>query len=133
MKRDGDGRERKMGLVAWVAMLDDVVVIGLVFLVLWIFGVRLSVWDIVLIAVALGAVVLLLHHYVVPALRRRTVTGREAMIGQAAVVTDPLDPEGTVLVNGERWRARSLAGDLPEGADVEIVAVARLVLEVKPK
>ena len=131
MKGTGKGPERKTGLVAWVAMLDDVVVIGVVFLVLWAFGVRLSAWDIVLIAIALAAAVLLLHHYVVPALRRRTVTGAEAMVGETAVVTDPLDPEGTVTFGGELWRARCAGEDLPVGTTVEIVAVHRLTLEVK--
>jgi membrane protein implicated in regulation of membrane protease activity len=133
VKPAGDGRERKTGLMAWVAMLDDIVIIGLIFLALWAFGVRLSGWAIALIAVVLGAVVVMLNHYIVPSLRRRVVTGAEAMLGQAALVTDPLVPEGTVHYRGEIWHARSLEGDLPAGTAVEIVAVARLTLEVKRK
>ena len=126
-----DREERKEGMAAWFAMLDDVVYIGVVFFLLWLFGVRLSAWDIVLLVVVLGAVVVALHHYVVPALRRRTVTGAEAMVGQAGVAASPLAPEGTVRFHGELWQARSVDGDLPAGTPVEIVAVERLTLEVK--
>ncbi len=133
MKDNRDKEERRRDLVAWFAMLDDLAVIALVFLALWAFHVKLSVWSIVVIAVVLGAAVMLLHHFVVPALRRRAVTGAEAMVGRAAVVTDPLDPEGMVMFDGELWRARSVEDDLPAGTDVEIVAVDRLTLEVARK
>jgi membrane-bound ClpP family serine protease len=132
MRVTGD-RPRKTRLLLVVALLDDVIVIALVALILWAAGVRLSVWAIILIGLAVGSLVFVIHHALVPSFRKRAVTGAEGMIGETAVVTVPLAPEGTVLCNGEYWRARSLEGELPTGVDVEVVAVERLHLEVRPK
>jgi membrane-bound ClpP family serine protease len=122
---------RRTGFLVVVAMLDDLVVVGLIFLAFWVFHVRLTAWAIAAIGLVLGSFVFIVHHALVPSLRLRTVTGAEGMIGQEAVVADALDPDGTVLVEGERWRARSLDGDIASGESVEIVSVERLSLEVR--
>jgi membrane-bound serine protease (ClpP class) len=60
-------------------------------------------------------------------------TGRETLIGKVVKAEDPIDREtGRVFVEGEYWNAVS---DTPieAGRPVEIVAVQRLVLKVKPK
>lgn len=49
---------------------------------------------------------------VVAALSRhkKAGTGDVKLIGEFAQVDSPLDPEGTVIVGGELWRARSNSG-----------------------
>jgi membrane-bound serine protease (ClpP class) len=81
-------------------------------------------------AVAMAAGAFLLVRMVVDAQRRRPVTGQAGMIGQEGVAAEPLDPEGWVLVAGERWRARSEA-TVPAGDRVEVVAVDGLRLRVR--
>ncbi|MCU0772878.1 MAG: nodulation protein NfeD [Verrucomicrobia bacterium] len=59
--------------------------------------------------------------------------GRETLIGRVVKAEDPINAEtGRVFVEGEYWNAVS---DTPveAGRPVEIVAVQRLVLKVKPK
>jgi membrane-bound serine protease (ClpP class) len=59
--------------------------------------------------------------------------GRETMIGRIVKAEEPIDSEkGRVFVEGEYWNAVS---DTPieAGQPVEIVAVQRLTLKVKPK
>lgn len=59
--------------------------------------------------------------------------GRETLIGKVTKAEDPIDSEkGRVFVEGEYWNAVS---DMPieAGQPVEIVAVQRLTLKVKPK
>jgi membrane protein implicated in regulation of membrane protease activity len=64
--------------------------------------------------------------------RYRVATGAEAMVGETAVVTEACDPEGTVKVRGEIWRARCAPG-AEIGARVRVSAVDGLTLEVDPE
>ncbi len=62
---------------------------------------------------------------------RAVVTGRESLIGSRAVVESWQGGEGTVVLAGERWRARSAAA-LADGAAVTVTAVRGITLEVEP-
>jgi membrane-bound serine protease (ClpP class) len=65
--------------------------------------------------------------------RMQPVTGRDELAGQLGVVRQTLDPEGTVFVHGELWRARSRGDEIPAGARVRVVDLEDgLVLEVDP-
>lgn len=64
---------------------------------------------------------------------RQPTTGREGLIGGTAVVTQDLDPQGTVLFLGERWKAETIEGTpLPVGSEVKIVKSSGLKLYVRP-
>jgi membrane protein implicated in regulation of membrane protease activity len=62
--------------------------------------------------------------------RYRVVTGAEGLVGRRAVVAERCDPQGTVRVGGEIWRARC---DEPAGPGqaVEVVSVEGLTLHVR--
>ncbi len=62
--------------------------------------------------------------------RRRKITGAEDMIGRTAVAKTPLDPLGTVLVQGELWTAASEGGTVAPGEEVRITKVEELKLRV---
>jgi membrane-bound ClpP family serine protease len=62
---------------------------------------------------------------------RRRVTGAEGMIGLTGTVTQTLQPRGTVKINDEYWKAKSLEGKIGKGEEVEVVGISELVLEVK--
>ena len=91
-----------------------------------------SVWVAVAIAGTL-AVVLGFALTKVVALRRTTPqTGVEEMLGERAVVRVPLDPEGSVFVHGELWRAHTDEGPIAAGEQVRIDGIGEgLVLEVR--
>ena len=65
--------------------------------------------------------------------RRQAFTGREELIGKPAVVKVTLEPEGTVLFKGERWRAISEEGQAEPGETVIITRVDGLKLYVVKK
>ncbi len=62
--------------------------------------------------------------------QQKPVTGEDAMIGASGVVKSDLDPEGTVLVHGELWRAQS-DNVLPSGTKVVIEKINGLTVTVK--
>ena len=92
---------------------------------------RVSFWAVLVPAVtgmaAFAAVVLF---GVGRTMRRRQTAGISEMIGMVGRVESPLQPEGSVFVRGEHWKARAdepiLAGDR-----VEIIAVDGLRLRVR--
>jgi len=57
----------------------------------------------------------------------------EEIVGQMGIVTDPLDPTGTVQVQSELWTAVAVGEDshIDAGEEVEIVAVEGLKVCVK--
>ncbi|MFO7773962.1 MAG: nodulation protein NfeD [Dehalococcoidia bacterium] len=65
--------------------------------------------------------------------RRRKATGAEGMIGKAAIAKTPLDPAGTVLVQGELWTATLEDGRAAPGEEVLISKVEGLRLWVTKK
>jgi membrane-bound ClpP family serine protease len=124
-------------LKAWLfilaSLIDDALVLVLVFLGLWYFHVRITWAIIMIIAMGMVAFVFIMHRAVVPAMRRRKVTGREGMLGMTGRVTQTLDPKGMVDIKGEYWQARSVEGKIERGEEVEVVGIERLKLEVRRK
>jgi membrane-bound ClpP family serine protease len=56
------------------------------------------------------------------------------LIGRTALVTQELDPQGMVLVLGERWKAETISGaPIPADGEVEIVEVQGFRLRVRPR
>ncbi len=64
--------------------------------------------------------------------RRQPLTGREGLVGQVGEVRARIDPEGMVLVRGERWVAISPHAPLEPGTKVRVVSVDQMRLVVEP-
>lgn len=59
--------------------------------------------------------------------------GRENLVGAEGVAAGRVDPEGTVVVAGARWRARTnRATPLADGAALRVTAIDGITLEVEP-
>ena len=64
--------------------------------------------------------------------RRKGAGGELRLEGRVALVLNPLEPEGAVLVDGELWRARARNGDRIARGRVRIVGARGHWLEVEP-
>jgi membrane-bound serine protease (ClpP class) len=62
---------------------------------------------------------------------QRRAVGAETLIGQTAVVSEPLRPLGQVQLQGETWEARSTAG-AGVGDRVRVIGRDKLTLIVEP-
>jgi membrane-bound serine protease (ClpP class) len=84
-------------------------------------------------AVAAGAIVLVLGRLAIAAHRQGPATGVEAMAGEYGRTLTAIAPDtdGQVSVHGEIWRARS---HVPIAADVvvRVLAVKGLTLSIEP-
>ena len=64
--------------------------------------------------------------------RRKPTTGQEGLVGEIGEVIDQLNPDGTIRVHGEFWKASSNSGKILKNTRVRIVSVKDLRLIVEP-
>jgi membrane-bound serine protease (ClpP class) len=91
---------------------------------------RVSPWRLFPVILVFAAFTIALVRLVIQAQRRQPQTGAEGLVGRHAEAETDLDPEGWVVVQGERWRARA-AEPVPRGGEVEIQSVEGLLLRVR--
>lgn len=120
-------------LLVLVLLLDDAAVFVLVLLGLQFLGIEIPLPVKIVIAVILGTFVFIIHKAVIPALRRRKITGSEGMIGLEGEVIEALTPVGAVMVGGERWKAKSVDENISAGDEGEVLGVNGLTLMVRLK
>jgi len=114
-------------------MENDFAVIAVLFIVLVMLGalgVTVS-WLVAIIAAVLFIIFIWLMRIVIIPGLMKVVTGQEGIIGSQGRVVSPLTPRGVVLLEGERWNARSANGDIQTDEEVEVTGVERLVLVVR--
>jgi len=133
MEKKSVPSKTKTWFIVLMALLDDIVALAVIIIILWIFNVEISIPVIIILVVAVGAFIFMVHRAVVPALRRRQVSGAEGMIGMIGEVMEPLKPNGTVKIKGEYWKAVSIKGDCEKGENVEVLKITGLNLEVRKK
>jgi membrane-bound serine protease (ClpP class) len=91
---------------------------------------RASPWTLLPVILVFAAYTIALVRLVVQAQRRRAQTGREGLVAQRGRAETALSPEGWVVVQGERWRARA-AEPVAAGDAVVVEAVEGLLLRVR--
>ncbi|MCU1490131.1 MAG: hypothetical protein JWM85_1536 [Acidimicrobiaceae bacterium] len=62
--------------------------------------------------------------------RAPAASRKRSLVGAAGVAVGTMGPEGVVQVRGERWSATCLNGPVPSGAQIEVVGVNGIRLEV---
>jgi membrane-bound serine protease (ClpP class) len=91
----------------------------------------ISVWTIVPTLLVIVGFFLFLAFVVVKAMRRRSITGKEGLVGAAAEVTTAIGRQGgKVFVHGEYWFAEAEA-DIPAGSKVKVLEVNGMVVKVE--
>jgi membrane-bound serine protease (ClpP class) len=94
---------------------------------------RISPVFVVVVALCFAATSFFILTKSVQSRRLRPQAGVESLVGAVAQARTDLDPQGTVFVQGERWRAEAQDAPIAAGEEVEIVAVQGFCLHVKRK
>lgn len=89
-------------------------------------------WVITLIVLIVAFIVFAVWR-TIDAHQRQAATGKEDLKGNTAVVREAIDPEGTVMFEGELWAAISNTGRIEAGEEVIITKVKGLKLLVIKK
>jgi membrane-bound serine protease (ClpP class) len=85
---------------------------------------------IVVVVIAIAAFFIFVIGAVIRGQRRKPETGSEALIGRIAVVKEPLNPKGLVMVEGELWKASINSDSADIGEEVSVSRVDGLKLIV---
>jgi len=94
---------------------------------------RVNPWLIATTVIIITVVFVFVISRIIRAHHRQASTGREELVGKTATVKEALDPEGTVLLKGERWTAISEKGRVKPGEEVTVTKVDGLILRVTKK
>jgi membrane-bound serine protease (ClpP class) len=92
---------------------------------------RIPLTTIISTALAVAAFFMFVVGAGVRALRSKTTTGREGLVGEVGVVRSRLAPRGQIFVRGELWNAESETPVEP-GDSVRVANVEGLTLRVVP-
>jgi len=91
---------------------------------------RVSIVAVAAVTLVTGSFFAFAIAKVVQAQKRPAVTGWEGLIGQTAQARTELNPEGTVFLKGELWRAVVENGFVAAGETVRVVAMEGFRLRV---
>jgi membrane protein implicated in regulation of membrane protease activity len=133
MDKKGAISALKVWLWVLASLIDEVVILALIFLGLWLFHVEITWWLVVIVVAVMVVFAFIMHRAIVPIIRRRKIHGTEGMLGMTGIVTESCQPAGTVKINGEFWKATAVKGVIEKGEAVEVVGISGLNLEVKKK
>ncbi|MBP8976356.1 MAG: nodulation protein NfeD, partial [Bacteroidetes bacterium] len=90
-------------------------------------------WTVIIFSVVITTAFFLLIAYLgIKVQQRKPATGEEGIVGEIGEAIETLDPQGTVRVHGELWKAISISGKIPKGTQVKVVRVNNLTLYVEP-
>ncbi len=98
-----------------------------------ILSLRVESWVIWLIVIAVVAFIIISIVWGIRAHHKPVSAGRKDLVGRTAVVDTALNPQGLVLVEGERWSAVLDKGHAEPEEEVVISHVERLKLRVTKK
>ena len=96
------------------------------------------IWIQIVVFVAVSGAALILTRPLAKRFKEKKVepTNSDRYIGKTAVVVDPIDnekPRGMVLVDNQKWTARSADGKpIPEGTKVTVTAIEGVKMMVRP-
>jgi membrane-bound serine protease (ClpP class) len=89
-------------------------------------------WTVIIISLAITTLFFVfLIGLGLKAQRKKPTTGSEGLIDMIGETYTPLNPEGTVRVNGEFWQAESIGGTIDKGKRIRVVTIQDLKLKVE--
>jgi len=91
---------------------------------------RVSLWTAVGITLPFAAITIFLLRLVILSHQKKSVTGKEGMVGELALALDDFFGSGKVQVHGEIWQATS-SEPIQAGESLRVVAVEGLKVKVE--
>ncbi len=91
-----------------------------------------SFWSVLLTVVGIMLFYLFAMTTIVRSRFGTPTIGREHLVGAVGMAESALDPDGVVVIDGAKWRARAhRAASISAGEDIEVVSVEGMTLQVE--
>lgn len=92
-----------------------------------------SFWGVLLTVIGITLFYLFAMTTIVRSRFGTPTIGREHLVGAVGTVESVLDPDGVVIIEGAKWRARAhRATSVSAGAEIEVLSVEGITLQVAP-
>jgi membrane-bound ClpP family serine protease len=102
-------------------ILEEAALVAVVLVGLPELGIRIPIVALIALMIGWAVVAVITYRAGSRALKRKPVSGMEAIAGSKGKVVKTLDPEGLVRIGSELWRARSAGNSIDAGQEVTIV------------
>ncbi len=112
-------------------VLDDILILVLLFLGLPYFGIHLPLTLVIGIALVWTAFAVFLYFKGGEILKRKPLTGLTDMVGTYGKVVRNIAPEGMVKIKGELWVANANGDEIGKGEEITVVGQDNLILTVR--
>ncbi len=84
------------------------------------------------VVIPIGIVMLIITRLVIKIMKKRPVTGKEALIGSVGEAESEINPKGKVFLHGEYWDAITYDGrEIKKGEKVKVVDIDGFLLKIK--
>ena len=118
----------KLLLAIVISLIDEAIVIIILFLVLSLFGVEMPIWFIILVLI-FSVITYALYR----ALKKSPLLGFENMVGKNGLAISEIARDGTIKIGSELWAARADQGNIEKGEEVIVIGQTGLKLKVTRK
>ena len=119
----------KLILTIIISLVDEAIIILVLFFVLSQFGIQMPIWLIITLALIFSVISFVIFR----TLRKNPLLGFENMIGKSGMTISPLARKGTVKIGRELWHAETDGMNIEVGEEVTVVEQSGLKLTVIKK
>jgi len=112
-----------------VSLIDEAIIIFILFFVLSQFGIEMPVWLIITLVLIFSTITFLVYR----AQSRHSLLGFENMVGMGGITVSPIARKGTVKIGRELWHAETDSENIEVGIEVTVVGQTGLKLTVIKK
>ncbi len=112
-----------------VSLVDEVIIIFVLFFVLSRFGIEMPIWLIITLVLIFSAITYVIYR----ALKKNPLLGFDNMIGKSGLAISKITREGTIKIGRELWAAKAEQDNIEKGEEVTVIGQTGLKLTVIKK
>jgi membrane protein implicated in regulation of membrane protease activity len=116
-------------LTILVSLIDEAIIIFVIFFVLSLFGIEMPLWLIITLVLALSALTYVIYR----ALSKQPLLGFESMIGKTGLTVGPIARKGTIKIGNELWHSETDHEYIEAGVAVIVTGQTGLKLRIRKK
>jgi len=109
-----------------ISLVDEVIIIFVLFFVLSRFGIEMPIWLIITLVLIFSVITYVVYR----ALKKSPILGFDNMIGESGIAISKITREGTIKIGRELWAAKTDRDNIEKGEEVTVIGQTGLKLTV---
>lgn len=116
-------------LTITISLIDDAIIILIIFLMLSLFGIEMPLWLIITLVLVLSPLTFVIYR----TLSKKPLLGFESMIGKSGMTVSPIARKGTIKIGNELWQSETDHEYIEVGVEVIVTGQTGLKLNICKK